>query len=674
MAGPAPDPTFADLFANAAAWVDHEPDYSDLMANHLGHAAATTQADASKGFHNLATRSPVAIAVVLTGDEDHVQICHSPSLYPGDLTNPVPTLDGLMVLLTGVSPDLMAPIVLANEAWGRINATRCDEIATLIGAAGHGAAPVVVRTGPHAVGTGSDVRVRRAHLLPTQWAADAISYMPDGRYTLPSFYQRFLHGKWDDADADLRALCAPTAAWFRAASTNVTGGDNLVRVAQTAQATLPHQRPLNACGTRRAKCLMSLHGVGGPQLSSHAFRAGMQELRTVLTDNHNDSKAYHSASKVKSFADKHGAALESRLLRFCGVADAAHLPTTHGLLVNAPRGREPSILNSQFAERALHSPLPVGPANAPLVTPSLLEHVFRSYAPMNNGLNLGLGLTPFAIVCEGHDEVEKLKSLTKSMEAVETGATLTLADAAVLTTNDIRLPTNAFVAGEKLCGWSVVVDVFHGTNAPISDSVRTAVQTVLPYLHRVVHQSAESEAVGMELICRVLFEFQQDYFDYLTKVATGTTGGAVPDFQHIVNKVLTFRVNVLSTLPATWYAHLKTNDWTVVGASGKKTASGSGTDGALREQSGTASRTNPSPDQALLTRYKDSGHASIRSLIGDHSVTPPKVNGQEICLMWALRGSCTSSCKRKAMHKTYSRDVNQKIHALLDTCGVAAAN
>ena len=673
MAGPMANPDFSTLLGHAAAWTDHAPVYDDLMTT-LGHAAATSQANAQQGFHNLATRSPVAIAVVLTGDEDHIQICHSPCLYPQDITNPVGTLDNQMVVLTGVSTDLCTAVVLENSAWGRIGGSRCHDLGTITGPTGHQAAPAVLRTGPHdiAVATATLLQVRRAHLLPTEWAVDAISHLPDGRFTMQAFYTHFLQGKWDGADADLVDLCAPTVDWFRAASTNITGGHSSIRVAQVPQATLQHTRMLNAFTSRRCKALMSLVGVGGPQLTSAAFNAGMHQLKQTLVDNHNDSKAYDTASRVKSFQEKHGAALEIRLLRFCGVADAAHLPSTHALLVNAPKGREMSILNSQFAEAALNSVLPVGTANAPLVTPSILENVFRSYAPMNNGLNLGLGLTPFAVVCEGHDEVQKLKAMTKSMEAVERGATLTLSDAEILTTSDVRLPTDAFVAGEKLSGWSVIVDVFHGQNAPIANAIRTAVQAVLPYLHRLVSQAAESQTVGMEHVCRVLYEFQQDYFQHLNKLATGTAGGHVPDFSHIVDKVQSFRVSALSTLPSTWYSHLKSVE--VRGAPRSASGSTAASTGTTREQSGTGPRTNPNPDQTLLTRYRDSGHSAIRSLLGDHDYTLPKVNGQEVCLSWALKGHCTNSCKRKAMHKAYSRDVIGKIHSLLDTCGAPASN
>ena len=80
-----------------------------------------------------------------------------------------------------------------------------------------------------------------------------------------------------------------------------------------------------------------------------------------------------------------------------------------------------------------------------------------------------------------------------------------MSDASSLTTTDVRLPTLVHIAVEKLLGWSVVVDVFHGHGEPIAVSIREAVRDIAPYLNRLVHQSAVTETVGMEQVCRVMF-------------------------------------------------------------------------------------------------------------------------------------------------------------------------
>ena len=46
--------------------------------------------------------------------------------------------------------------------------------------------------------------------------------------------------------------------------------------------------------------------------------------------------------------------------------------------------------------------------NAPTVTPKLVEDVFRSYQPAPTGLEFGRGLSPFAVVCQGHAGVKEV--------------------------------------------------------------------------------------------------------------------------------------------------------------------------------------------------------------------------------------------------------------------------
>jgi hypothetical protein len=58
-------------------------------------------------------------------------------------------------------------------------------------------------------------------------------------------------------------------------------------------------------------------------------------------------------------------------------------------------------------------------------------------------------------------------------------------------------------------------------------------------------------------------------------------------------------------------------------------------------------------------------------MIEDHVVECPKLNGEDICLAWALKRKCSDNCKRKKQHVQYSRPVIQKLHALMDICGVA---
>jgi hypothetical protein len=180
----------------------------------------------------------------------------------------------------------------------------------------------------------------------------------------------------------------------------------------------------------------------------------------------------------------------------------------------------------------------------------------------------------------------------------------------------------------------------------------------------------------MESLCRVMYELHQDYFAYLHQVAIDAPAIVVPTFQDVVNQVATGRVARLSALPHGRYASFEGRPETGTGrgggtGTGGGGGSGGGSGGSLRERSGTTPRVNPKPDAALLTRFRDCGHASINSMIGDHVVECPKHAGEDVCLSWALKGQCSDNCKRKKQHVQYGRPVIQKLHALMDVCGVA---
>ena len=56
-----------------------------------------------------------------------------------------------------------------------------------------------------------------------------------------------------------------------------------------------------------------------------------------------------------------------------------------------------------------------------------------------------------------------------------------------------------------------------------------------------------------------------------------------------------------------------------------------------------------------------------------HQVEIPKHSGKEICLTWALKGTCTRGCRRKEQNVRYSQDTIRAVHALMDTCDIATS-
>ena len=79
-------------------WENHTPDYATLL-NTVGGGSNTDRAGVLRAVINIAARSPVAIAIVLQDDEDHVHIAHTPSIFPADPQARRPFDDRCIVLI-----------------------------------------------------------------------------------------------------------------------------------------------------------------------------------------------------------------------------------------------------------------------------------------------------------------------------------------------------------------------------------------------------------------------------------------------------------------------------------------------------------------------------------------------------------------------------------------------
>ena len=317
---------------------------------------------------------------------------------------------------------------------------------------------------------------------------------------------------------------------------------------------------------------------------------------------------------MQTFADKHGDALRDRLFNYCDITSETNLPEVHQLLVKSPKNHECGILNALLSECTEFSLVPLTTAHAPIATTQLIDNVFHSYAPGGTGLIFRQGLSPFSIMCEGHKEIAKVCRLVKSAEMVESGSSLTLADASTLTSQDIWFPTKAYVAVEKLHGWSVMVDVFHGVATPLARNVQAAIMVIGPCLHWIVLQMANAPAIGMDLVCHIMFELQQDYFTYLTKLANNHAA-LPPTFTNVTQKVTSYRADSLSPLPMQWC--------TLVDAPTTQGHMPRASPSTPWEQAGVTSAFNSHADCRLLQRFHDCEHSTISQLTEGHSVKVP---------------------------------------------------
>lgn len=272
---------------------------------------------------------------------------------------------------------------------------------------------------------------------------------------------------------------------------------------------------------------------------------------------------------------------------------------------------------------------------------------------------------PLPSCAGGHAEAANAQRLIEQAQLVEAGATLTLADASTLTSNNSLFPSSPLVAVEKLYGWSIVIDVFHGPTHPMAEAISTTVERLGPLLQRMVLSMAD-HAMGMDLICRIMFELQQEYFLWVDATASGLAP-AIPTFDRLIQLVSSHRASSLAALPHSWYL--------LPGAPKKEQppASPAPSQGTHGSGGSSASVVNAHANEAIKRRFKDSGHSTIGSMMQGHTVDIPKHANKPICLAWALRGSCHSNCKRAAQHVRYGNATITAINAMLDTCGVAAS-
>lgn len=254
----------------------------------------------------------------------------------------------------------------------------------------------------------------------------------------------------------------------------------------------------------------------------------------------------------RTFTEKHKASLAQCLHKLCNCIDNNGLPEVHHLLVKYNKHRDYGILSSLLAEHTFASPVPLMHVTAPIMTTKLVEDMFRSFQVARTGLIFAQGLSPFAVICEGHAEMDTMRCMVKKVELAKGGTSMSLTDAECLTSTDVCFPTIPQVASEKLYGWSVLVDLFHGVNHDVCLSICQYEIYIGPALHCVA-KPARTTATGMDLVNCVLYKTQQEYFQYVTGLANGGQP-MCPTLSNIQRKVLTYHCESLRPLPTSWYA------------------------------------------------------------------------------------------------------------------------
>jgi hypothetical protein len=667
----APNPLISDLYNDPTQWIDPTPDAVALQAT-FGHAAGANRNVCRSATLALAQRSPTVLAFVIDGDDDHIYVGHSPTPFQSDPLTVSP-YDGSVIVLLGDDINAATPIALPTDAFSRsAMAFAAYQVAYIRGADGHtNAVTPVFRFDPTASGTANttDIQVRLAMPMTPAIAHTFLTASPSGIYTLLGFFDSFIAPEVDSGELARIQAVAPLALWYRAAVMNDAGGHCRVRITPVTSGLPMEQQTLTRCVTHIKTTQLARFGIGGPQLTTAAFEHGINAIRTVITETNTARLTHERERDTKSFSQVYGDSKAQIMYNLCGVADDAALPEIHKVLAKSHKSQANSILLNYIQDRALASPVPLTNGNLPVPTTKLVDEVFRNHQAGSTGLTFGQGLSPFSVVCEGHTEAMSVQNALKKAAAVESGATISLADVESLTTTDVRFPVTPQAAAEKLYGWSVLVDVFHGDTHLVAVAVREFVVAVGSALHNVYTNAGAAE-VGMDMVNRVLFEAQQEYFHYVNQCARESTAArrpAAPTFLKIRTAVFTYRVSSLAMLPSHWYRLVSPVVDTGRRSGSRSLADGSGTGSG----SGPVAAFNSHADVGLMKRFRDSEFSTVNAMIQGKNATVPKHNGKAVCMVWAFKGECSASCKRKDQHVKYSEATNRSLGQLLTKCGVA---
>jgi hypothetical protein len=122
------------------------------------------------------------------------------------------------------------------------------------------------------------------------------------------------------------------------------------------------------------------------------------------------------------------------------------------------------------------------PNSVPLVTNQFMDQVFKHLVFGGGGQQMGHGLVPFAIVCEGHIERKAARQASATTAQSESGiGDFSLANSMSTMTTNAHLPPSPQIAQEKLLGWSIAINIILGPTHVSTLATRECVQCAHPF-------------------------------------------------------------------------------------------------------------------------------------------------------------------------------------------------
>jgi hypothetical protein len=212
-------------------------------------------------------------------------------------------------------------------------------------------------------------------------------------------------------------------------------------------------------------------------------------------------------------------------------------------------------------------------------------------------------------------------------------------------TKEVVLPNEPFLFQHMLQATSVVVDVMQGRTHPHAMELRQFVKTDVPrIIQNLVRLTMTGTSTVGNVYPRLLREVQVRMNTYYGDLLQNLEPEC-PNYTDIRPLIQTRQFARLAPLPERYLAPAENP------ASGGG-GGGSGTPSNIPATDSNAGLgqpvTNSQPTRReWMTKFSDCGK-TIRAL-REHA--PRDANGEEICLSYHLKGTCFSTCRRRASHR-----------------------
>ena len=656
---------FAHLYSTAAAFDQHDIDFATLDTS-FGANNALGQAGVLDLVAATATRTPIVMAMFCADDPEVISIVHRPRAFPVSITGVTP-MDGRVHAIHGNHEGMLTPIHLPEAGLGRSTARVLDDHVALkaaVDASGGFAAHIADNTAPNTTA----VRARRVCVLPIEWATRALEI---GSFSPAGFYDEFLHPLIGTADE------APYQAirdWWRVASTTTdVGGHSSLEVAGTVLTTTQRATVIHwLARTARADIDMAVP-FGMDPLTNTTFNTAMTQLSTQMAA-HDTAIVTREDARVapQTFAARYSVFVHNEMINITGAADEDHLPALmRGLALHKKQAEDIPFLRAMVDAHANEANCLADECTKPMVTNGMIS-MLREWRLVNVGEELTCGLSPFAIVCQGHPEARSASDRVDTQLRLEQNANaISCADAQIFITRAAKLPVDEVQCSEKLAGFSLMVDLVFGSNHALANQFRNCLIQVRGFLQSGLRvHFPDSPGKRLHVGLRIMFWFTTELFFYIGERRAGNDP-AMPPWSQLTKMCQTRNFeSVLPLLPESWLERVDDRP-----AANVPAPSPASTDAAVGGGSPKTRVTNENPNKGLIKRFKDCPHSNITDMLNvakSKGLNPkiPSVVDEPICLTWTLTGSCWENCRRKGMHKYCAPATVLKVHELMDTCDV----